>query len=87
MGKSVLDAPPRIDWVKAAILERKMAKKLEWADIAVKAKVSPDVLRKMVSGRHTDDWNPEVRRAVCRALGISVKTVLSASSDSDMELL
>lgn len=69
---------PDIDWLKAAILERKMAKKLEWADIAAKANVSPDAFRKIVTTKHTEDWNPDIRRAVCKALGIKVKLVISA---------
>ena len=86
MPRTKLDEPVKVDWVKAGILERKLALKLEWADIAAKAHCNPDHLRALVSKKHTDDWNPEIRRAVCRALGLSIKTTLSVVTDSGVEL-
>lgn len=73
-----INSRPDIDWLKAAILERKMAKKLEWADISAKTKISPDKLRKMVTNKHSEEWDPEAKRALCRALGVKVKLVVSA---------
>lgn len=86
MPRTKLDEPVKIDWIKAAILERKLAKKLEWADIAAKAHCDSDYLRALMSRKPTDDWNPEIRRAVCRALGISVKTILTVATDNEVEL-
>ena len=77
----------KIDWIKAAILVRKMDLKLEWADIAYKAKCNPDTLRKLVSQKHTDNWPADIRRNVCRALGISIRMVLSVVHDEEVELL
>jgi len=86
MPRTVFDKPPEIDWVLAAILERKMHFHYEWADIADKAHCNPDVLRKYASQKHTDDWNPDLRRSVLRALGISTKTVLSVVTDGSVVL-
>ena len=79
---SSINSRPQIDWLKAAVLERKMAKKMEWSEIAAKAHVTPDALRKIVTTKHSDDWNPDIRRSVCRTLGISTKMVITA----DVEL-
>lgn len=68
----------QIDWIKAAVLYVKSERKLEWVDIAAKIKVQPDKLRKMVIGKHSDDWDREIKRALCKALGISVKMVIQA---------
>ena len=68
----------QIDWIKAAVLYLKSEKKLEWADMAAKIKVQPDKLRKMVTGKHSDEWDREIKRALCKGLGISVKMVIQA---------
>ena len=68
----------QIDWIKAAVLYVKAEQKLEWADMAAKIKVQPDKLRKMVTGKHSDEWDREIKRALCKALGISVKMVIKA---------
>ena len=68
----------KIDWIKAAVLYLKSERKLEWADIAAKMKISPDKLRKMVINKHSEEWEPEIKRALCKALGISVRMVIQA---------
>lgn len=65
-----------IDWVKAAIYERKNALNLNWADIEHKAHVGSTYLRKLMSTKHTKNWDAEVRKAVCDVLGIKIKTVM-----------
>jgi len=76
--RTVFDEPEDIDWLKAAVLERKLAKKLDWPDVAAKAKIPPDKLRKTVTNKHSDDWDRDLRTALCRALGISTKMVIQA---------
>lgn len=78
MPRTSFDKQPQIDWLLAAILERKLKEKKDYSYLASKAHCTPDALRRMVSTKHTDDWNPEIRRSVCRALGISQKTMISA---------
>lgn len=78
MPRTVFDKQPEIDWLLAAILERKMKTGMDWNVLAEKAHCTPAALRKMASSRHTDDWKPEIRRSVCRSLGISTKTLITA---------
>ena len=88
MPRTKFDKPqyPPIDWVMAAILERKKVRHLEWADLAEKAGTTPDALRTMANRKHTNDWPPETRRAVCRTLGINIKTVLTVSEGNQIIL-
>jgi len=63
---------PPIDKLRACILERKMTMKLTWKDIAEVAKMDETYLRKMVPTKPSSDWNPEIRNAICKYLGIRV---------------
>lgn len=67
---------PPVDLIKAVILERKMEMKLEYTDIAKSVNVAPEYLRKLMTTKRTEDWNPDIRNAVCRRLGINIKTTL-----------
>lgn len=82
--------PPKevqeIDWVKAAIYERKNALNLNWADIESKAHVGSTYMRKLMSTKHTNNWDADVRKAVCDILGIEIKTVLTIAADNELEL-
>lgn len=81
MPRTSFDDVPEVDELKALILERKLAYKLSWEDIATKAKViSPTVLRKLVSTKRTEEWSPAYRTAVCRALGISQKNIFQVET-------
>ena len=51
-----------------------MSLKLTWDDIAKDSNVSPEYLRKIVRTLPTDEWSPQIRNAVCKRLGISIKT-------------
>lgn len=85
MPRTKLD-PPRnqqIDWTKAAILERKMALGKEWADIADGTDMTGDVLRKMVSKKHTKEWPLYRLQAVCKALGLKYKGYIIADGPED----
>lgn len=75
MPRTSFDDVPEVDELKALILERKLTYKLSWEDIATKARVSPTVLRKLVSTKRTEEWSPAYKTAVCRALGINQKTI------------
>lgn len=74
---------PPIDWMKAAMLERKQTLSITSDELAAAANVSPAYLRKLMTKKHTDDWKPDIRRAVCRELGIGVKTTLSVMEGND----
>lgn len=68
---------PPVDLLKAVILERKMTMKLNWDDLAAVAHMSPPAFRYMAVTRHTDNWKPDVKRSVCRYLGINMRSSLS----------
>lgn len=68
---------PPIDWLLAAILERKHALKVNWQDVAHAAGISYDAMRWYVSQLPPEEWSKEVREKVCAFLGIEVKLVVS----------
>lgn len=78
MPKTKFDKPkyPPVDKLKAVILERKLVMKLTYDDMANVAGVSPEYMRKMITVRHTDDWNPDARRKLCRFMGLNIRFVL-----------
>ena len=88
MPRTKLDAPkgPPVDWNLAIILERKKALRLEWADIAAKAGMSPEALRGMVSRKPTEEWPVYTLRKVMRALGMEYRGyVVGSPEDRDRE--
>lgn len=68
---SAPDAPP-IDWMWAAVLERKAVKGLSLKDLAKIADVSYETMRQYI-GKSPWDWPRAPRERVCRALGLVVK--------------
>ena len=64
---------PPVDKLKAVILERKLVMGLTYDDLAKVANTSSGYLRQIMIQKRTDDWNPEMRKAICRELGINVK--------------
>lgn len=78
MPRTVFDKPkyPPVDKLKAVILERKLVMKLSYDDLAKAANSSSGYIRQMITLKHTDDWNPEMRKAICRRLGINIKTTI-----------
>lgn len=88
MPRTKLDEPKKIDWLRAAIREQKVVMDMEYVDLAAKAHCNPDYLRKLMSrnGPHSDTWNPEIKRSLCRALGITIKTIMTVVTDNEVEL-
>lgn len=86
MAKAVKPKYPPIDKLKAAILERKMVMHLSSQDLGDAANVSGWYIRKILSTKHTDDWNPDVRKAICEYLGLNVKVVLEDLFDLSKEM-
>ena len=77
---------PPVDKLKAAVLERKLVMHLSSEDLGNAAHVSGWDIRKMLSSKHSDDWNPEVRKAICEYLGLNVKVVLEDMFDLSKEM-
>lgn len=78
MPRTKFDKPryPPIDWMMAAILERKRVMKLEWSDIAVNCGMSSDSLRQLASKKPPEEWPKEIRNHVLKTLGLSAKMVI-----------
>lgn len=85
MPRTRFDKPkyPPIDLLKAVILERKMVMKLSYDDIASHVGVSTIHLRRLMTTENTNDWNPDIRKAVCKMLGIGIQTTLTQITDDN----
>ena len=86
MAKAEKPKYPPIDKLKAAVLERKLVMHLNYQDLADVANVSAVYIRKMMTEKHSDDWNPHVREAICQYLGLNVKVVLEDMFDLSKEM-
>ena len=51
---------------------------LGYKDLANAADITTDRMRHLMS-MPTDDWSPEIRKAVCRVCGLTVKTVVGVT--------
>ena len=81
MPRTRFDTPkyPPIDKLKACLLERKLVMGLDYCDLADAASISNDYMRKLMSKKHTDDWPTDIKKAVCRKCGLTVKTVVGVT--------
>lgn len=89
MPRTKLDKPkyPPIDWLMAAILERKKVMGLEWGDIAdMVGGISAEYLRKLASSKPPMKWPDDVRNNVCRKLGINIRMVVEDESDREARI-
>ena len=75
MPRTKFDKPrfPPIDKLRAVILERKLTMRKTWHDLAEAANISEGYLRRIVPTTPSDQWNPQIREALCRYLGIRIK--------------
>lgn len=68
---------PEINWVMAAILERKRKLGMSWEDIANHIDfISPGALRQLASKKEPEEWPKAVREKVCDILGVEVRTTV-----------
>lgn len=89
MPRTKLDKPkyPPIDWLMAAILERKKVMGLEWGDIAdMVGGISAEYLRKLASNKPPMKWPEDIRNGVCRKLGINIRMVVEDDSDREARI-
>lgn len=89
MPRTKLDKPkyPPIDWLMAAILERKKVMGLEWGDIAnMVGGISAEYLRKLASSKPPMKWPDDIRNKVCRKLGINIRMVVEDESDREARI-
>lgn len=83
MPRTKFDKEEPIDWIKAAILERKLHKHITYEELARGTNVSPEYLRKLVATKHTNDWSPDIRNSICRQLRIGVQSTLSLVTEDE----
>lgn len=67
-----------VDWMLAAILERMKHYKLNYADLAGVAKISPEYMRKLFVKKPPTKWPADVRDSILKHLGISAKLIISS---------
>ena len=67
---------PPINWLKAAILERKDVLNLTWEDIAKGAKIPVHSMRRYATQVQPQEWPEDIRRNVLRMLGIQARLVI-----------
>lgn len=74
------DAPP-IDWLWAAILERKMVLKIDLKQMAEIAGVSYETMRRYI-GQSPWEWSADARTRVCKGFGLKpIQTVQPAPDE------
>lgn len=78
--KMKVELPP-IDWTKAVILERKIQIGWNYDELADGIGCTGTYLRRLISTKHTDDWNPRIKNRVLKKLGIESKTLLTGLGD------
>ena len=76
---------PPINWLTAAILERKQTMKLTWEDLANVAHISPDRMRQLISKKPPEQWPADIRNAVCRCLQINVKLTITDGHEIELD--
>ena len=79
---SVKDLYPKIDPLRACILDRKHSMKLTWGDIGKEIGLTDGMMRYYATKRMPDEWPKEVRENVCRVLGITVKRTVKELVDN-----
>ena len=86
MPRTKFDVPkyPPIDWLMAAILERKKVMKLDWSDLADASKISVDSMKRLASTRPPEEWPADIRKSVCRKLGIGAKLMITDLHEVEM---
>ena len=72
---------PPIDMMKACMLERKLTMKLNYEELSRRTGVSASYLRKLIVSDHTKDWPADIRRAVCRELGIGLQETVTITDE------
>ena len=78
MPKVKLNRKPS-DRIKALILERKNAEKLNDEQMAVRMGVSRATWQKRINHQHTDEWPLGQVMKVCKSLGIPIEEVRDAT--------
>ena len=79
LGEKYAKKPPQIDWLWAAILERKMRYKMNNKELAEEIGVSYETMCKTIV-KPTREWSPDVLEAVCKRFGIKLVPNVNGST-------
>ena len=79
MASNLRKNGPPVDWLRAIILERRIAYRYDLKTLAEVTNLSYGELRKQ-NMNPPADWTPKYRDAVCEALGIEAEVSVSTSS-------
>ena len=71
IGEKYSPKPPKIDWLWAAVLERKMVMRYDLKDMADIAGVNYDTMRRLIT-KSPWDWPNHIRKRVAEKLGIKI---------------
>ena len=71
LGEKYSPKDPPIDWLRAAVLERKAVKRLDLKTMAKMSCVSYERMRNLIL-QSPWDWPREIRERVCKSLGINL---------------
>lgn len=72
---------PKINKLRACILDRKHSLKMTWTDIALQAGISPNTLKYLMANVDPWEWQYDIQEAVCKVLGIQIKKILIGWDD------
>lgn len=67
---------PEINMLRAVILDRKLTMGLSYEDLAEGCGTSGIYIRKLMATKDPDHWNPDIRAAVCKRVGLDVETTV-----------
>lgn len=77
---------PPVDWLKAAILERRVSMSVPNEVLCKAAMISEPYLRKLLTQKHTRDWPYDIKECICKELGITIRTQPDIESNVIMDV-
>ena len=84
MAKTKLNEPvyPPVNWLRAAIYDRKSTLKLSWDEIGSAVGTTGGALRQLMHSTPDPwDWPRYTRQKVCRVLGIEIRQFVAGSPE------
>ena len=73
---------PEINWLRAAIIDRKSTLNFTWDELGEAVGMSGDALKHLMRNRPDPwEWKRSLRDKVCRVLGIEIKQFVVGSPE------
>ena len=77
---------PEINWLRAAIIDRKNSLNFTWDELGDAVGMSGDNLKHLMRNRPDPwEWNKTTREKVCRVLGIEIRQFVVGSPEHLVE--